>query len=85
MKLTLRWWGIDFIWERLEFFKKAIVMLSLPMQLIKSEAFGTVSVCQCDSGSDKKATALLATVRFNTRPHRNLEAETLELYLQKHS
>lgn len=36
-------------------------MLSFHMQLIKSEAFGTVSVCQCDSGSNNKATAVLIT------------------------
>lgn len=43
-----------------ELFLKAIVKLSLQMQLIKSEAFETVSVCQCDSGSNNKATASLA-------------------------
>lgn len=37
-------------------------MLSLQMQLIKNEAFGTVSVCQCDGGSDYKALAQLATL-----------------------
>lgn len=39
-------------------------MLSLQMQLIKSEAFGTVSVCQCDSSSNNKATSPLATVEL---------------------
>lgn len=43
-------------------------MLSLQIQLIKSEAFETVSVCQCDSGSNNKATAQLPTVDWNT-PH----------------
>lgn len=55
-------------------------MLSLQMQLIKSEAFGTVSVCQCDSSSNNnEATAPLATVDLNIRLHRDLETETLKL------
>ncbi len=55
-------------------------MLSLQMQLIKSEAFGCVSVCQCDSSSNNKATAPLATVDLSTQSHHNLKAETLKLY-----
>jgi len=48
-------------------------MPSLQMQLIKSEAFGTVSVCQRDGGGAIKGTAQHATVDLNTSPNGKLK------------
>lgn len=94
IKLHLHWgvdWNSPYIDEALisfergwSFYKSHCEAL-IPMQLIKSEVFGTVSVCQCDSGSNNKTTAPLATAHSDTQPHRNLKGENLKIYLQKHS
>ncbi|KAF0040641.1 hypothetical protein F2P81_006539 [Scophthalmus maximus] len=56
--------------------EKAIVTFLLPKQLIKSRTFETVSVCQCDCGSNNEATAPLARNALSL-PNASLTAYTL--------
>lgn len=60
-------------------------MLSLQMQLIKSEAFGTVSVCQCDSSSNNETHSSAGHTRIKHSGKQESENRNPQALLKKNT